>query len=74
MSTLVCEIAVLETTTRLLLPVVEEEDGCDGGGGGHSGYITSLPQYHNRDLLKDCHARGGGGHVPLVPPPMTPTC
>ena len=24
--------------------------------------------YHNRDLLKDCHARGGGGHVPLVPP------
>ena len=48
-STLVCEIAVLETTTRLLLPVVEEEDGCDGGGGGgggggHSGYITCLPQ------------------------------
>ena len=30
--------------------------------------------HHNRDLLKDCHARGGGGArapgAPLVPPPM----
>ena len=31
--------------------------------------------YHNRDLLKDCHARGGGAHAPdapLVLQPMLP--
>ena len=45
---------------------VAEEDGCDWGGGGGGGG-GGAHVYHNRDLLKDCHARGGG-HVPLVPP------
>ena len=38
-----------------------------GGGGGGGGTVGISHVYHNRDLLKDCHARGGG-HVPLVPP------
>ena len=39
------------------------------GGGG----TVDVSQVHyNRDLLKDCHARGGG-HVPLVLPPGSAT-
>ena len=37
---------------------VAEEDGCDGGGGGGGGTVGVSCIYHNRDLLKDCHARG----------------
>ena len=46
---------------------VAEEDGCDRGGTVGVSHV-----YPNRDVLKDCHARGGARApgAPLVPPPM----
>ena len=53
--------------------------GGGGGGGGGRGTVGVSHVYPNRDVLKDCQARGGGGGgggacapgAPLVPPPMS---
>ena len=59
---------------RNKLRTVAEEDGYDGGGGGGGGGTVGVSHvYPNRDVLKDCLARGGGARAPgapLVPPPM----
>ena len=47
-----------------------------GGGGGGGGTVGVSYVYPNRDVLKDCHAGGGGARAPgapLVPPPMNAT-
>ena len=45
-----------------------EEDGCDGGGGGGGGGTVGVSHvYPNRNVLKDCQARGGGA-CPWCPP------
>ena len=41
-------------------------DGCHWGGGGGGGTVGVSHVHHNRDLLKDCHARGGT--CPWCPP------